>query len=259
VVSGRRYISMKRIWKIIGLSVIAAAVIFSGYVIVNDMIKEYDDRQRKVDFIPPALAATGELLEINGYEITIKVSKLEGRDDYYKVGDTISGKLNKYDFYYEKHPFKVGDVVYVISDNRTNDDGTIEFDYIRVEEWMNETKPVETIPAETTLAPKEDEVPVQTGGDNSEPVEIKAKYIFYNGKLYTFSNEHFLQRTEKDFLEKWPDYKHIGYVVKEDNYTIPNGEFEACGLKEGSKVYINPYDDKYIVVYDEIFWKMRKR
>jgi hypothetical protein len=28
-------------------------------------------------------------------------------------------------------------------------------------------------------------------------------------------------------------------------------------LKEGSKVYINPYDDKYIVVYDEIFWKMK--
>lgn len=46
-------------------------------------------------------------------------------------------------------------------------------------------------------------------------------------------------------------------MAKEDSYTIPNGEFEACGLKEGSKVYINPYDDKYIVVYDEIFWKMK--
>lgn len=114
-----------------------------------------------------------------------------------------------------------------------------------------------TTPVETTPAPKEDEVPVQTGGADGEPVEIKAKYIFYNGKLYTFSNEHFLQRTEKDFLEKWPDYKHIGYVVKEDSYTIPNGEFEACGLKEGSKVYINPYDDKYIVVYDDFFWKMK--
>ena len=121
---------MKKIWKIIGLSVIAVAVIFSGYVIVNDMIKEYDDRQRKVDFIPPALAATGELLEINGYEITIKVSKLEGRDDYYKVGDTISGKLNKYDFYYEKHSFKVGDVVYVTSEDGTYDDEKIEFDFL---------------------------------------------------------------------------------------------------------------------------------
>lgn len=114
-----------------------------------------------------------------------------------------------------------------------------------------------TTPVETTPAPKEDEVPVQTGGADGEPVEIKAKYIFYNGKLYTFSNEHFLQRTEKDFLEKWPDYKHIGYVAKEDSYTIPSGEFEACGLKEGSKVYINPYDDKYIVVYDDFFWKMK--
>lgn len=114
-----------------------------------------------------------------------------------------------------------------------------------------------TIPVETTSAPKEDEVPGQTGGDDGE-VEIATKYIFYNSKLYIFSDEHFLQRTEKDFLAKWPDYKHIGYVVKEDNYTVPYRELETCNLKEGSKVYINPYDDKYIVVYDEIFWKMRK-
>lgn len=250
---------MKKIWKIIGLSVIAVAVIFSGYVIVKDIIKAYNFRHRQANYIPPALAVTGDLLEINGHELTIKISKHHGRDDHYKLGDTISGKLHNYDYYYEKHSFKAGDVVYVTSEDGTYDDGTIEFDYIRVEEWMKETKPVETTPVETTPAPKEDEVPVQTGGAGGEPVEIKAKYIFYNGKLYTFSDEHFLQRTEKDFLEKWPDYKHIGYVAKEDSYTIPNGEFEACGLKEGSKVYINPYDDKYIVVYDEIFWKMRKR
>lgn len=212
------------------------------------VIKHFYNRKNSIihPCIPDKYTIDAEILEINIFEYMVKVVNADS--GHYK-GEIIKAVNNSAGTRYYN---EVGDFVRII----TYDKATENKRDVSIND-MDKIIPVETTPAETTSAPKEDEVPVQTGGADGKPVEIKAKYIFYNGKLYSFSHEHFLQRTEKDFLAKWPDYKHIGYVVKEDNYTVPNREFETCGLKEGSKVYINPYDDKYIVVYDEIFWKMK--
>lgn len=118
-----------------------------------------------------------------------------------------------------------------------------------------ETTPSATVPIETTTE-KITEVETTTSETADKEVEtgyasgeIQHKYLFYNGNLYKYSGVSDDKISEKEFLDKWKNFKHIGYIHKISNTEIPNEEFEASRMNLGDKVYINPDDLSQIVVY----------
>lgn len=80
------------------------------------------------DFIPPKISAQGEILKIDGHELTLKVIK--SRTVYCEVGDILTGKLKNFDFQYNINPFKEGDIMNVESDIGSVTETEIKFDRI---------------------------------------------------------------------------------------------------------------------------------
>jgi hypothetical protein len=79
--------------------------------------------------VPPIISAEVEILEINGHELTLEVIKSGTK--YCKAGDILKGELKRFDYYYNKKPFKVGDIMTVQSDYDSVTDSEIKFDRIR--------------------------------------------------------------------------------------------------------------------------------
>lgn len=88
------------------------------------------------DFVPPEIYAEGEILEINGHEITLKV--ISSGTDYCKAGDVIKGELKGFDYQYNKYQFKVGDIMKVWSDFDSVTETEVKFDSMKPVDYTSE-------------------------------------------------------------------------------------------------------------------------
>lgn len=185
-----------------------------------------------VNYVPPVMGATGEILEINGHELVIKVMDVKDTNVYCDVGDTIRGELLRYDFFYEKYPFDVGDIVFVSSNVGTIKDNIIKFDYLKPEGYVLENS--------------EEPLKEPTG---YKDCDFQKGALYYNDNLYVYSGElNSLDMNESLVSKHYPKHILVGQI-NDLTSEVPNKELEAYNIKEGVNVYANPNDNNEVIIY----------
>ena len=118
-----------------------------------------------------------------------------------------------------------------------------------------ETTPVETTTEkvseiETTVGENEttNSIIVPTGFPSGE---VQREFLFYNGTLYVYGYEYYIDVNEEEISNKWDGYKYVGKVEKTSDTKTPNEEFEAAHLNIGASIYANAADDSKIIVFDK--------